>query len=326
MNEEGNCQLQIDKRGKEIKGEIEAIKSLASYYNVVPGYINVRLFLYENCILPSLLYELEGWNKLSKKELKKLESIQQKALCSLLEIPKTTPNLGLLNETGVWTIEERMKYRKIMLYHNLMNSSDDRLAKRVILQQINEEEEDSFYETVKQMLRTLNIDIVDVKQMTKAELKKKVKERIGASMVMKFKQLQMKKLRFISDPGVFERRKYLEVMDGKTAVKVLKMRLNMMEVYGNFKGNLYLERLCPLCQKEEDTTEHLITCDAINQNKITPAHLSNEDNIELWRQIIELVDFNMEKRAALVPGILKSKCRQIKQKINKNNTQKKLMV
>ena len=166
-----------------------------------------------------------------------------------------------------------------MLYHNLINSSDDRLAKRLILQQINEEDDDSFYETVKQMLRSLKIDIKDVEQMSKAELKKKVKERIGENMVINFEELQMKKLRFISDPVVFQRRKYLEVMDGKTAVKVLKMRLNMMEVYGNFKGNLYLERLCPLCQKEEDTTEHLITCYAINQNKITPAHLSNEDNI-----------------------------------------------
>ena len=62
--------LQIEEKAKEIKGEIAGIMSLASYYNVGATYINVRLQLYESCVVKSLLYDLEGWNKLSKKEIK----------------------------------------------------------------------------------------------------------------------------------------------------------------------------------------------------------------------------------------------------------------
>jgi hypothetical protein len=326
VNQEGNCHLQIENRGKKIKGEIQAIKSLASYYNVGPCYLNVRLYLYENCILPSLLHDLEGWNKLSKKEIKKLESIQQKTLCSLMELPKTTPYLGLLNEVGVWTIKERLKYRKIMLYHNLINSNNNRLAKRLVMEQREQQEDDTFYETVKEMLLTLGINISEVNKMTKAAVKKMVKERIGERMVTIFKETKMKKLRFIKDPVTFERKKYLVVMDAKSAINVLKLRLNMMEIYGNYKGNLTMERLCPLCKAEEDTTEHLLTCKEIGQDKINSTHITNEDNTELWRQINELVAFNMEKRA--VVQSTKKQYRQKKQKSikktknNKNKTKK----
>ena len=52
VNQDGNCMLQIERKAKKIKGEIAAIKSLASYRNVGPTYLNVRLMLYECCILP----------------------------------------------------------------------------------------------------------------------------------------------------------------------------------------------------------------------------------------------------------------------------------
>ena len=319
VNEEGNCQLQIEKRGKKIMGELEAIKSLASYHNVGPSYLNVRLHLFENCVIPSLLYDLEGWNKLSKKEIKMLESIQLKALCSLIGLPKSTPYFGLLNEIGIWSIEERMKYRKIMLYHNLINSSDKRLAKRLILQQKKDEEEDTFYDTVKKMAETLNIDIKEVDTMTKAVLKQNIKKKIGERMVSVVKQLKMKKLRFIKDPETFGRKKYVELMDSRTVIEILKIRLNMTEIYGNYKGNLTLERLCPLCQSEEDTTEHLLTCKEVYQNEMNATHLLNDNDPELWRQIIELVSFNMEKRNLIEPGKKRMRHRQKQQNSIKKN-------
>ena len=76
----------------------------------MPFFVLGAVVSYYCCILPSLLYDLEGWNRLSKNEIKKLESIQLKSLCSLIGLPKSTPYIGLLSEVGIWTIEERMKY------------------------------------------------------------------------------------------------------------------------------------------------------------------------------------------------------------------------
>ena len=62
----------------------------------------------ELCTIHSMLYGIEAWNKQTKKEIKELEKQQAKALCSLLQLPKTTPYLGILNETGIWKVEERI--------------------------------------------------------------------------------------------------------------------------------------------------------------------------------------------------------------------------
>ena len=207
INQNGNCALQIAKKAKKIKAETVALKSLASYHNVGPSYINVRLHLYENCLLPSLLYNLEGWNKVSKTEVKKLESIQHKVLCSLLEIPKSTPQLGLLNELGIWTVEERLKYRKIMLYHNLIHSDDRRLSERVVMEQEENEEADTFFATVREMTYSLNIDINTIKTISKPELKNLVKKEIYKGMAKKIQQTRkMKKLRFIKTASTFKKR------------------------------------------------------------------------------------------------------------------------
>ena len=103
----------------------------------------------------------------------------------------------------------------------------------------------------------------------------------------------------------------------------------MIEIYGNYKHDLTLERMCPLCKQEEDTTEHLLSCPAVEQNKITSDQIKNDDNPELWRQINELVSFNMEKREALKPGYRKYRqnkrksLKRMKSKLTKQNKKEK---
>ena len=158
--------LHLEKKRDQIKGQTSALMSLASYHNVGPVYVKMRLKLYELCLVHSILYNLEGWNKLTKTKLKKLETIQHKTLCTLLHLPKTTPYIGLLNELGMWRMEERLMYRKMMLYHNIINSSEDRLSKRIIEDQGQSEEEGTFYDEVKMYFNKVKIDIRNVRNMT----------------------------------------------------------------------------------------------------------------------------------------------------------------
>ena len=85
-------------------------------------------------------------------------------------------------------------------------------------------------------------------------------------------------------------------MDGFSAMQVIKTRLNMLPVYGNFKGDLTLPRLCMWCNEEDDTTEHFLTCSSMGVCNILPVHLQNDDNIELWRVINKIVEENITKR------------------------------
>ena len=42
-------------------------------------------------------------------------------------------------------------------------------------------------------------------------------------------------------------------------VKIMKIRLNMVEIGENFKGK-YGEKYCMACNEEKETTEHVIQC------------------------------------------------------------------
>ena len=113
-------------------------------------------------------------------------------------------------------------------------------------------------------------------------------------MAKKIQQTRkMKKLRFIKTARTFKKKEYISKMSGSEAVQAIKTRLNMLPVYGNYKHDLTLRRLCVLCDKEDDTTEHLLECEVMGVNNISAEHLKNDDNVQLWQQINEVTKFNL---------------------------------
>ena len=85
-------------------------------------------------------------------------------------------------------------------------------------------------------------------------------------------------------------------MNAKSATQVMKTRLNMLPIYGNYKHDLSLPRPCPLCKREDDTTEHMILCREVGCDNIALEDLFDQDNVELWNQINEVIKHNVEKR------------------------------
>ena len=67
------------------------------------------------------------------------------------------------------------------------------------------------------------------------------------------------KLRFLTK--VFKRKEYIDNLDSETAIGILKIRLNMIEVKHNYKGKYKEELKCPICRTNGDKTEHIIECE-----------------------------------------------------------------
>ena len=298
MDEKANCMYNIKMKGVKVKGQVVALKSMASYRNVGSKFLLVRLELYESCIIKSLLYGIEAWNKQTKQEIKQLEKQQAKALCSLLEVPRSTPYLGMLNELGIWKVEERINYRRIMLVQNILKSNDRRLCKRLLLEQEEEDEDDdTLYATTRKALERYSINIKEIAKMRKSELKAKVKQRISVEMNRMVQQaaVNMTKMRFMRG-DTFGRKKYLMESSGTESQKILKTRLNMQPVYQNFKGDIKLDRHCPYCIQNEDSTEHLVECQGLGRTWLNREDLKNTDNTQLWRQLNERISCNIEYR------------------------------
>ena len=57
--------------------------------------------MYETCLVISQIYGLEGWSNIKEKERSKFEWLQTRQLKSILKLSESTPNSGLLMETGI---------------------------------------------------------------------------------------------------------------------------------------------------------------------------------------------------------------------------------
>ena len=128
--------------------------------------------------MPALLYGMEAWKKLSKAEIQNVEKIQGKALKRIFSLPITTPYIGLIIETGVWPAEQRINYSSLMLYHSIINCSNDRLVKQIIQEQRAQNHPNTFYEKVRTTAEELNIKLEQVAIMKRSEWKRTVKDKV----------------------------------------------------------------------------------------------------------------------------------------------------
>ena len=115
--------------------------------------MKVKIKLFETCLMPAIIHGLEVWGRITATEMKEISKIQVSALKQILHLPKSTPNIGILFETGIWPIKERIEYSTMMLFHSVMNSDDEWISKKIIEQQQKEKLKNTMYERVKDIAK-----------------------------------------------------------------------------------------------------------------------------------------------------------------------------
>ena len=187
-------------------------------------------------------------------------------------------------------------YRKIMLFHNIMVEDKNRLAREVLAQQITDGHEESFANQVREEAAVLSI--ADITELTKSQLKKTIKDEIRSRMQNEIavEVNANSKLRFLSKRDQYERAEYVNEMAGDEVLEILKIRLNMMDIHGNYKTDLTKKRLCPHCTRHKDTTEHLITCSAVESKENWEEKDLGRTDAESWKGLLDTVRRNIGTR------------------------------
>ena len=162
--------------------------------------MKVKIKLFETCFMPAIIYRLEVWGRIIATEMKETTKIQVDALKKILYLPKSIPNIGILYETGIWPIKERIEYSTMMLFHSIMNSDDERISKKKIEQQQKEKLKNTIYERVKDIVKELAINRAKVgaikkstwKRLVKFKMKNKIEERLKKQMAGRTKSTTIK--------------------------------------------------------------------------------------------------------------------------------------
>ena len=264
ISQEGTIEKQLTYVESKVMGMIAEMERIAGEGKV--GYLStqVKLMLFEKTIIPSIIYNLETWNYWRVKDWEHLERIQAKALKRILKLPVSTPYWGILNEIAMWDMRSRIVYKRLMLYHNISHSENERLGKKIIEQQKEYQVEGSWYTETAKMAAEYDVDINKVEEnISKSEWKKLVKDKIEKRMikVSNCKKETMSKLK-VQRKQPFERQKYLEEKGITQASEIIKTKLSMWDI-GNNLG--ITNRQCAACNKENETLEHIVACEEIEQ-------------------------------------------------------------
>ena len=259
IDEKLEYMINIAKRKKNLQFMIGTTKGVASTRTVGKLAVEGRLKLGEAVIMKSLLHNAEAFHEYTKKEIEELEKIQGTMLRQFLEVPSSTPYYGLLMETGWLTMEARLHYRKLMLFHNIMNSDERRVLKKLLLVQRQENREGTWYSSICKLTERYKIEL-DVEKSVKSRWKTHVKENIRSKTeeIVREECCRMTKTRTVKNDQ-YELKKYLKDLYISSSKEILLVRLHMINVPMNFK-NTWKEKKCPLCKSCEGTTEHYFEC------------------------------------------------------------------
>ena len=259
FDETGDYAINTSKRKEKIPFMVGTVKKQANPKTVGIYTVAARLNLAEIVIIKSIIYNIEAFPVITTKEIKELESVQLQILTSTLQLPQSTPYYALLMEVGWWTMEGRIVYAKLMLYHNIMRSNKKRVLKKLLKEQEKEERETTWLADIKRHIERLEINL-KAEDTLKSTWKREVKKKINEEMEREIRQkcYNSKKARFVKDDK-YERKEYLT--NGKasltTAKSILRVRLNMSSLPGNYKSGG--DGLCTLCEEEEGSTEHYLS-------------------------------------------------------------------
>ena len=257
-------------------------------HHVGPMSTAVQLFLYEKVIVNSITHNLAGVTYWRKSDIESLEKVQGKLLKIILKLPDSTPYWGLLNELGLWPLEDIINYKKLMLLQNLRTSDDSRITKKLVAYQKEYKIEASWYVSVDEMGKQHAIQMENEELLeNKTAWKKHIKEQIHHKVTEKSrgKINTMTKLRHQKQQS-FTMQSYIQETNIWRVRDLIKVKLELLDIGKNYGKN----RLCYGCKQSEETTEHIIVCKYAREF-VGGECLANLDTMSDRKNLLQLYDF-----------------------------------
>ena len=257
INNKGNLGDHIAETEKKVKGATASI--IAETGNKEFKGIKMQAIwqMVDAIIIPILTYACEGWT-LNKEEKKKLQSIFNEALKTLLCLPKGTPTTILLHETGNIPLEYTIKKKAILQAKRIEQMEEESLIKDITKTETSiwkkniEETTKEFHVAEQMTVLTKN----GLKTLIQRESEAKFAEEIENEAERKPKINHWWAKR--RDTKIGTRPKYMEKLNRKQCSAILRARASMLTVKANHKKTYEPNLLCRFCHKTPETQEHIL--------------------------------------------------------------------
>ena len=187
-----------------------------------------------------------------------------------------------------------------MIFHKLVNSANERIARRIVMAQEELRIEKCWYGNIKEEAQEIGIELNKERLlgMKKSKWKRLVKIKVKEAFHREFekKKKEMPKLRFLDKKA---NETYMKQLVNEKARLALIIRLNMFETFTHNFGN---RKKCTLCGNEKDTTEHAFECPKRSNKEVTITDLKNGERMG---EIVDMcLDIENQRRDHLINEII----------------------
>ena len=200
-----------------------------------------------------------------------------------------------------------------MYLHHILTRNENSLILNFFQAQNKHPAKNDWSETIKKDLVDLDIKIdhKTIKQISKKKFKKylKIKTKIYAFKELMKNKIQHSKMDNITYSSL-EKQPY--IASNKIFPEKVKMlfqfRTHMSNVKHNFKNQFPNDNQCPLCEFEDDTQEHLMSCEILHENTRNRDQYKNIFSRNLKKQIqaINILSEAWKKRQSIIETLKKS--------------------
>ena len=257
INNKGNLSDHLEEIEKKIKGATATILAETGNKEFKGIKMHAVWQMVDTIIIPILTYSCEGWNP-TKEETRKLQSIFNETIKTILYLPQGTPTTILLNETGNIPVEYIIKKKQILQMKRIQEMKGDALIKDAT-----KNNQSKWRKNVEKYAEELHIkDILlttnknNLKRLITDEINTKILDDIANEAENKSKLRHWMERR--EDIIIGKRPGYMNELTRKQCNVIIRARASMLTTRTNYKKANERCTTCRFCSKMPETQEHVI--------------------------------------------------------------------
>ena len=226
------------------------------------------LVIFNNYIIPSLLFNCDVWVGISSQSVKRLDDLQHMFVRLLLRLPSSTPIPALRGALGLMGMKWRIWVMKLNLVLTLKNLSKNALARKVFYDQITQ----GYLGLVKEMVnicKEIGLKNICIEDVSKNDIK--IAVRLHHLKCLKEEMKDLEKCSDLLKQDLSKPQSYFTSKSMEESRVSFRVQVRMIDCPGNMKGK-YIGRMgCTAClpwreaKGEEEVTatqDHLTKCPA----------------------------------------------------------------
>ena len=264
LSEDGKDDKNIEYKAEVGTTASSKIMNILNEVNVGSHHFAVAFLLRQAILLSSMLLNFEASLKISKKNIKLLERVDENLLRRIFSAPKSSPLPSLYLESGTIPVHIQIKGKRLLFLYYLLNQEKNTLLSKILYDQINNPIPNDWVSIASENLSELGLDhysFKDIKEMKKSKFKSLVKEACKDFALnylnKEIEKRNLKKLKNIKYSKL-EPQDYLTCTEMTTPMKkiIFRARTGMLDVGFNMGKKIS----CVLCGLGNDDERHLFDC------------------------------------------------------------------